>query len=222
VAGETAHLDRGRERGHKYVLTVTFSPGSHGAASTTSTRFNDQPETQALAASARVRLAGLPGFDLIPAQWLHLTMQGVGFADEVTDEDLAAITVAARAALAAVSPVTVSIGPPVAVGEGVTCHASPATALDPVRNAVRAGIAGVWGPDRVPEAAEWTPHVSVAYASADGSAEPFEAALDGLTTTAEVTVRSVDLIKLGRDQRLYEWETITTLPLGGASVPTRQ
>jgi hypothetical protein len=28
VTGETAHLDRGRERGHKYALTVTVSPGS--------------------------------------------------------------------------------------------------------------------------------------------------------------------------------------------------
>ena len=38
VTGETAHLDRGRERGHKYVLTSPFPARSHGAASTTSTR----------------------------------------------------------------------------------------------------------------------------------------------------------------------------------------
>jgi 2'-5' RNA ligase len=176
--------------------------------------FNDQPEVQALAAAARDRLAGLPGLDLIPAQWLHLTMQGVGFADEVTDEDVVAITAAARSALAGVAPVTVSIGPPVAVGEGITCHASPADALDPVRNAVRAGIGDVWGPEKVLEAAEWTPHVSVAYASEDGPAEPFEAALGGLADTATATVRAVDLIKLGRDNRLYEWETMASLPLG--------
>src|SRR6202035_5627646 len=31
------------------------------------------------------RLAGLPGLDPIPRQWLHLTTQGIGFTDEVPD-----------------------------------------------------------------------------------------------------------------------------------------
>ena len=110
-----------------------------------------------------------------------------------------------------------TIGPPVVAAEGVTCWASPPRALDPVRNAVRAGIADVWGPERVPEATEWSAHVSVAYASADGPGEPIEAALGNLTDVAEATVGSVDLIRLGRDHRLYEWETITSLPLRGTN-----
>jgi 2'-5' RNA ligase superfamily len=130
--------------------------------------FAGAPAVQALAAKARDRLAGLPGLDLIPRQWLHLTMQGIGFADEVSDADLSAIIAAAKPRLAVLSPVTVAIGPPVVAGEGVTCWASPPRALDPVRGAVRAGIADAWGPERVPEAAEWSAHVSVAYASADG------------------------------------------------------
>jgi hypothetical protein len=52
----------------------------------------------------RARLAGLPGLDLVPGQWLHLTTQGVGFTDEVSDTDLTAITSAARTRLAAVEP----------------------------------------------------------------------------------------------------------------------
>jgi hypothetical protein len=35
--------------------------------------FAGAPAVQALAAKARDRLAGLPGLDLIPGQWLHLT-----------------------------------------------------------------------------------------------------------------------------------------------------
>jgi len=31
-----------------------------------------------------------------------------------------------------------------------------------LRDGLRAAIAEVWSPDRVPEAQEWTPHVSVA------------------------------------------------------------
>jgi hypothetical protein len=175
--------------------------------------FADVPAVQDLAAKARSRLADLPGLDLIPGQWLHLTVQGIGFADEVSDAELSAIGIAAKARLAMVSPVTVTIGPPVVAGEGVTCWTSPPRALDPVRDAVRAGIGDVWGAERVPEATEWSAHVSVAYASADGPGEPIEAALGGLSDVSEATIGAVDLIRLGRDHCLYEWETITSLPL---------
>jgi hypothetical protein len=61
----------------------------------------------------------------------------------------------------------------------------------------------------------------VAYASADSPVEPFKTALEGLADTAKATVRSVDLIMLGRDNRLYEWQTIASLPLS-VFVPTGQ
>ena len=99
--------------------------------------------------------------------------------------------------------------------EGVACWVGPAGALDPVRDAVRAAIGDVWGTGRVPEAAAWTPHVSVAYASADGSGDQYEAALNGLDDVAGATLRAVDLIKLGRDQHVYEWESVERFPLGG-------
>lgn len=178
--------------------------------------FADAPAVQALAAKARERLASLPGLDLIPGRWLHLTMQGIGFADEVSDADLSAIIAAAKARLAAVSPINVTIGPPVIAGEGVTCWATPPRALDPVRAAVRAGIADVWGPGGVPETAQWSAHVSVAYASADGPGEPIEAALNNVDDVADATIGAVDLIRLGRDHRLYAWETIASLPLGAS------
>lgn len=176
--------------------------------------FADVPEVQALAASARQRLAELPGLDVVPGQWIHLTMQGIGFADEVTDDDLKAITEATRGHLATISPVTISIGPPVVADEGIACWVTPARALDPVRDAIRAGIGDVWGPEQVPEVAQWTAHVSAAYANTDGPGEPFQAVLDGLDDVATVTVEAIDLIKLGRDQHVYEWETIARLRLG--------
>jgi 2'-5' RNA ligase len=172
---------------------------------------------QALAARARERLAGVPHLDLVPGRWLHLTMQGIGFADEVSDADLKAVTEAAAARVAGVAPATVTLGPPVAAGEGVTCWASPPRALDPVRDAVRAGIADVWGAGRVPESADWSAHVSVAYASADGPGDPIEEALGGLPDVAVTTVGAVDVIRLERDQREYTWETIASLPLGDFS-----
>jgi hypothetical protein len=176
--------------------------------------FGDQPAVRDLAAQARDLLRDVPGLVLIPGPWLHLTTQGVGFSDEVSAADLAAITTAARSRLAAVPPAAVTICPARVLDEGVGCDAHPAAALTPVRDAVRAAIGDVWGTARVPGESDWWPHVSLAYASADGPAAPAEAALAGFTAAAAITVTEVQLILLGRDDHLYQWETQATVRLG--------
>jgi hypothetical protein len=176
--------------------------------------FGDQPAVQDLAARARDLLSDVPGVDLIPGPWLHLTTQGVGFSDEVSAADLAAITAAARSRLAAVPPAAVTIGPARVVDEGIVCDAHPAAMLRPVRDALRAVIGDAWGRERVPGQAEWWPHVSLAYASADGPSAPAETALAGFDEAVAITVTEVQLILLGRDEHLYQWETQATVRLG--------
>jgi 2'-5' RNA ligase len=178
--------------------------------------FADVPVVQELAASAQARLAGLDGIDLVPGRWLHLTTQDVGFTDEISDADLAAIGGAASARLAAIEPIPVTIGPARVASEGILCWVGPDNALTPMRDAIRVAIADVWGPQRVPDGPAWAPHVSIAYGSADGPADAFEAALDGEDTVAAMTVDAVTLIRLGRDQHVYEWETLARVPLGTA------
>ena len=175
--------------------------------------FGRQPAVQRLAAAARERLAGLAGLDLVPDRWLHLTTQGIGFADEVGDSDLMAIIAAARDRLLVVRPTEVTFRAPQLEAEGIVCWVGPDGALDPARDALRAAIGSVRGPGKVPEDEEWHPHVSFAYANADGDGEPYAAALGGLSPVP-ATVTSVELIRLGRDRRLYEWETVASLPLG--------
>ena len=176
--------------------------------------FAAQPAVQELAARARERLAPLAWLDPVPSQWLHCTTQGVGFAGDVTETDLSAIAAAARAHLAAVAPATVTVTAPHAAGEGALCDVVPDGSLDRARDAARAAIADVWGAARAAEAARWAPHVSVAYANDDGPAAPVDAALAGIHG-ATVTLAALDLIRLGRDRHLYEWEAIATIPLGG-------
>jgi 2'-5' RNA ligase len=176
--------------------------------------FADVPAVQELAASAQARLADLDGIDLVPGRWLHLTTQGVGFTDEITDADLAAITGGASARLAAIAPVPVTIGPARVASEGILCWVAPDGALTPMRDAIRAAIADVWGPQRVPDGPAWAPHVSIAYSNAGGTADAFEAALDGVDAVAAMTVDAVKLIRLGRDQHTYKWETLASVQLG--------
>lgn len=175
--------------------------------------FEAQPAVQRLAAEVRERLGGFAALDMVPGRWLHLTTQGIGFADEVGHGDVMAIVSAARDRLSVVRSADITVSAPHAASEGVASYIGPPGALDPARDALRAAISDVWGPGKVPEAAEWSPHVSYAYANADAEGGPYDAALGGLGPV-HAAVTTVELICLGRDRRIYEWETIASLPLG--------
>ena len=72
--------------------------------------FEDQPNLYRLADTYRSALLAAPPVTLIPDQWLHLTMQGIGFTDETTDETLAAIIKEAGEELAQMPTVDVQFG----------------------------------------------------------------------------------------------------------------
>jgi hypothetical protein len=184
--------------------------------------FGDQTLTGGLAplrrmvADYQAPLAELLGLDLVPAQWLHLSVQDVGFADEVSEDELGRVVAAVRRRCADLESLRLVVGPAALVYEGVWLRVSPVAAVLEVRSAVRAGLAEVWGAPRVPgPAGGFTPHVSPAYSHTDGPDEPYAAALarmDPWSTTVEV--RAIQLIELGRNAYLYCWETVATVPLG--------
>jgi 2'-5' RNA ligase len=175
-----------------------------------------QPRLHELVAVYQDALASLPGLDPIPMQWLHLTMQGIGFTDQVTSQDITAIAEAAKQRLATQPPVPLVIGPALVDAESIMLTVHPAAALDPVRAAVRAAIADVRGPSQVPEGEDWTPHISMAYSHTTDPAAPY---IDAISTVspapAEPTIPSVQLIELNRDTNLYQWATKADVPLGG-------
>ena len=134
--------------------------------------FDDQPSILDLAARYQARLSGLPGLDLIPARWLHLTTQGVGFTDEVSDTEVDAIVDRARQRLAKVNPVQATLGPATVTPEAILLDVAPLPELRRIRDELRASITDVWGPDRLMEGDDWTPHVSVAYSNSTAPAPP--------------------------------------------------
>ena len=175
--------------------------------------FTGLPDVQALAARTQERLAGVDGLDLVPARWLHLTMQGIGFTDEIPGSALTSMVATARRHLADTGPPRVRIGPAQVVSEGVLLNVSPVSGLTAVRDGLRAAIAETWPGATVPDTAEWFPHISVAYSHVAGPADAIEAALAGADATTDAVIRAVQLIVLGRDQHLYEWAGHTTLRL---------
>ncbi|MGO9778652.1 MAG: 2'-5' RNA ligase family protein [Streptosporangiaceae bacterium] len=176
--------------------------------------FASHPEVGELAARVQARLANLPSLDLIPGPWLHLTMQGIGFTDEVPEADITLILEGARKRLAAVSAPTTTIGPARIVGEGVAFEVDPQDGLTVVRAALREVIAEVRTPQAVPDPDDWTAHVTVAYANTTGPGDAYDKALTGGNGTVDLLVDAVQLIILGRDEHLYKWTTRADVPLG--------
>jgi hypothetical protein len=164
--------------------------------------FDDQPTIQDLAARYQAKLSGLTGLDLIPARWLHLTTQGLGFTDEVSDTDVDAVVDRARQRLAKVDPVQATLGPATVTPEAILLDVAPLSELRRIRDELRASITDVWGPDRLMEGDDST-----------APAAPYLAAMEN-GDTASVPISHVQLIVLDRDQRMYEWTTRADIPLG--------
>ncbi|MFD7134359.1 2'-5' RNA ligase family protein [Streptomyces sp. NPDC059894] len=177
--------------------------------------FEGQDDVHRLAGQYRVGLAPLgPVLTPIPDQWLHLTMQGIGFVGEARTSDVQAVVEAARKRLASVPAFDLRVGPADLHPEAVLLRVHPEEPVRAVRDAVRGAIGDVL--DDVPEQADgFTPHVSVAYSAADGPAEPVARILDSLELpAAQARITNAELIVLHRDHQMYEWESFATVPLG--------
>ncbi len=177
--------------------------------------FDDQPAVHRLAADYAPILHDLPTLDPIPVRWLHLTMQGIGFTDEVDRADVDAIAEAARDRCAELAPFTIILGPARVDPEALMLPVHPAEPVTQLRAAIRAAIADVRGPDNVPEDPHgFQPHVSLAYSNTTGPAEPIIQRLAARSVTAaEITIHRAALIDLNRDHRAYEWTDIATADL---------
>src|SRR6516225_1357107 len=183
---------------------------------------DDQPQLRELVADYQQALTGMPGIDLIPPRWLHLTMQGIGFTDEIGAAELVALDQALTAELGTIDPPTVEFRYLTVDPEAIYLKAHPAETLYPLRSKMHAAVSSVLGPEQftepAPDRATFLPHVSIGYTNRDDEAEPIAAALDSLTTRpVKVTFTKADLLEFHRDRRMYEWTSTTPIPIGGSS-----
>jgi 2'-5' RNA ligase len=184
--------------------------------------FENEPAVQRLAAAYREPLTQLPGLDLIPRQWLHLTMQGIGFTDEVSGSEISVITAGISGRLASITQPVVTFARPIVQRDAIFMPAAPADALDDVRRNTHEAIKEVLGPERSPDMnlaqalQGYKPHVSIAYVNKDGSASPYIQALRRtLHDPVELTIRTVSILTFHRDNRMYEWTDEAPITIGG-------
>jgi len=176
--------------------------------------FNDQPDVHRFADAYRRALAPAEGLDLIPDAWLHLTMQGVGFIDDVSEAAAEGIAAAARRRLAILNPFGLSLRAPLVDPEAILVPVEPAEPVRDLRLALRAAIGDVL--QDVPEdAGGFTPHVSLGYSNAEGASAPYAAAIAAADIPpAQALITHADLITIHRDHQMYEWTTVAEVPLG--------
>lgn len=179
--------------------------------------FEEQPDLYRLADAYRSALTAVPAVALIPNRWLHLTMQGIGFTDETSDQTLTRIIDEAGQQLGQLPAVDVKFREAVVTGEAIVMPADPGEAVRQLQAATRTAIGRVVGADRVSgDPTRYRPHVSVAYLTAAGSAEPYVRAVEDVKPhPATVRISHVDLIEMHRDRHMYEWSVVARLPLRG-------
>jgi 2'-5' RNA ligase len=166
-------------------------------------------------------LDGLPGLDLVPAEWLHLTIQGVGYTDETSAETIRAVVDGVQAELGAMSAFDLTFDRPVILGEAIAIRPQPTKPLHQLLAAIRAGIGKAIGDDAIPTGSEqsdgFLPHVSIANSRRDADARPYTAALASvIRPPVAATVTEVTLIRQDRQldpHWLYRWTTEATASL---------
>jgi hypothetical protein len=171
-----------------------------------------------LVAGYRTALGGIHGIDPVPPPWLHLTMQGIGFTNEVSNAELNAVTDGLMKRFARISPPVVTFARPTVQTEAIYLPATPAPPVDELRRTAYSVIEKALGLGRVSYVNRYRPHVSIAYISAPGPAMPI---IDALRQTAAidnpvtVTIRAASVLTFHRDNQMYEWTSAVRVPIGG-------
>lgn len=186
--------------------------------------FGGNDELLRMVAAYRQALAGLTPLTLVPDEWLHLTVQGIGFADERSPADIDRIARQATDVMASIGAFDVEFGDIVVADEAIVLPAEPPNPILRLRRTARAAIAGVLGQDQVTEDPDrFRPHISVAYLAAEGQAAPYVNVLAAnRPRPARVRIDRLDIIQMHRDNRMYEWTTVATIPLECRAVGSAQ
>jgi 2'-5' RNA ligase len=176
--------------------------------------FHDQPAVRELAATAQERLAGLPGLDMVPQPWLHVTTYVAPFVDEVSDQQLTAMVQEARRLLSGVAPIAVRLGRILYHPQAVMLAIEPLGALEPVLDVVRTATRAS-GHEGHAATNPWVPHVSVAYSNGSGPAAPVISALGRMLPRVDVKIASVSLVAQIQVGHTWQWRPVAELHLRG-------
>lgn len=156
--------------------------------------------------------------DLVPAQWLHMTIQSLCPTTDTGPEEMARVAAVVRDRLADTAPPRVQLGPARLDGGAVTWAVYPEEELAAIQDEVRRASIEVLGDDRVwPQARHWWPHITLAYGAADGPADDLAGALArSRLPRVDTTITELALVDEEQDlqRREFRWREIDRVPIG--------
>jgi hypothetical protein len=170
------------------------------------------------------RLLDVPTLDLIPRPWLHITLQGVTWADGLDRDAAERLVRELGRALARTPAMRVEIGEPAQGRDALFFPVSPPQALMQARDRARAVLHDALGPAGLytmpGQEGRFSPHVSFAYANAPTSREDVQRRLEQVparTTTA--VVDTISLVSLRYPTSAWTWDSEVPIALEGARMP---
>lgn len=155
-------------------------------------------------------LRDLEGLELVPVNWLHLTVHGVGLVEDVSTEARDRMVEAVAGELAAEPAPAVEFGDWVVDHGTIGLRLVSAEPFHTIRAAVRRGMIGALGADGVAEPADGCqPHLTLAFLTADQASGPLLRRLTGVAAQPlTVRVRTASLLEMYRTRQAYQWRRI--------------
>lgn len=181
--------------------------------------FSDQPEVHSChAAYLSVLEQHRHLVDIVPTEWLHLTVQSLCPMTEVSADELDGLLAETRQRLSRTVPPRVQLGPARIDGAAVTWAVYPENELSHVYDEVRSSSLDLLGAERVARRGSiWSPHVTLGYGATDDPADDLAAALAfSRPPRVEVTITEVALVDVEQDfaNRQYRWKRLAGVTIG--------
>jgi hypothetical protein len=174
--------------------------------------FAGEPALYAAVRAYQAVLQGIDELDLVHQSWLHTTIQGIAFADELAAEAIGAIERDARAAIGDAELPALTVAPPVLDHDAISMPVDPVDELVAVRRELRASVIrtlGHGGLYQLPQPLTgFRPHISIAYVNRDvPDADGIQRRLDVVAAPdLVIPVPQVSLVLLGREGGRWFWD----------------
>jgi hypothetical protein len=157
--------------------------------------------------------------DAVPAQWLHVTLCDVGFADELTPGEIERVVQAGRTCVAEARRLHLRFGTAAPMDDAVALPVSPPRPLRHLQHRLRSATDLALAVDhRLVHRDLYPPHLSLGYAKQQTAADEVASVLGQVgPATGQVTVDRLVLAAVSRDHGHYEWSVLAELPMGAAA-----
>ena len=123
-------------------------------------------------------ISGISTLDPVEFDGIHLTLQGIGFTDEVSRVDIERIVASTLPRCAQLEPIKARLDEPRIDEEALHMNVHPVEQIAHVKLTLRNGIGDVRGHRNIPESMEdFRPHITLAYSNGIASIEHIDAVI---------------------------------------------